>query len=71
MLRWVSGGGMEGGAPGGRRPEWEWGIGGGVAAPGGLATLLARQTADDTRYFDAAGFAGRTVGLDERKAASR
>ncbi len=24
-----------------------------------------------TRYFDAAGFPGRTVGMDERKAASR
>lgn len=29
----------------------------------GLATLLDYQTVGDTRYFDAAGFAGRTVGL--------
>ena len=31
--------------------------------PGGLRTLLDRQSVGDTRYFDAAGFAGRTVGL--------
>jgi len=37
----------------------------------GLATVLAGQRVDQTRYFDAAGFSGRTVGMDERKAASR
>jgi hypothetical protein len=40
-------------------------------AAGGLATLLTTQIVGNTHYFDAAGFAGRTVGLDERKAASR
>lgn len=40
-------------------------------ASGGHATLLMTQTVGDVRYFDAAGFAGRTVGLNERKAASR
>jgi hypothetical protein len=37
----------------------------------GLATLLVGQRAGQMRYFDAAGFPGRTVGMDERKAASR
>ncbi len=37
----------------------------------GLATMLVGQRVDATRYFDAAGFPGRTVRLDERKAASR
>jgi hypothetical protein len=32
-------------------------------SPGGLRTLLNQQSVGDTRYFDAAGFAGRTVGL--------
>jgi Type I phosphodiesterase / nucleotide pyrophosphatase len=37
----------------------------------GLATVLVGQRVGQTRYFDAAGFPGRTVGMDERKAASR
>lgn len=37
----------------------------------GLATILVGQRAGGERYFDAAGFPGRTVGMDERKAASR
>ena len=32
-------------------------------APNGLATVLNMQTVGNTRYFDAAGFPGRTVGL--------
>ncbi len=31
--------------------------------PGGLRTVLDQQSVGETRYFDAAGFAGRTVGL--------
>jgi hypothetical protein len=31
--------------------------------PGGLRTVLDQQSVGDTRYFDAAGFAGHTVGL--------
>ena len=43
----------------------------GVAKPG-LATVLIGQRVGSNRYFDAAGFEGRTVGLEERKkAASR
>ena len=43
------------------------------AKPGadGLATTLVGQRIGAARYFDAAGFPGRTIGLDERKAASR
>jgi len=32
-------------------------------APNGLATVVNAQMVGDTRYFDAAGFPGRTVGL--------
>ena len=31
--------------------------------PGGLRTILDQQSVGETRYFDAAGFEGRTVGL--------
>src|SRR3974390_1326719 len=33
------------------------------AAPNGLATVINMQVVGDTRYYDAAGFPGRTVGL--------
>lgn len=32
--------------------------------PGGLRTMLRLQRVGDTRHYDAAGFPGRTVGLD-------
>jgi hypothetical protein len=32
-------------------------------APNGLVTVLNMQMVGSTRYFDAAGFPGRTVGL--------
>jgi hypothetical protein len=32
-------------------------------APNGLATVIDMQMVGDTRYYDAAGFPGRTVGL--------
>jgi hypothetical protein len=32
-------------------------------APNGLATVINMQMVGDTRYYDAAGFSGRTVGL--------
>ena len=43
------------------------------ANPGqnGLATILVGQRVGQMRYFDAAGFPARTVGMEERKAASR
>jgi hypothetical protein len=38
-----------------------------VTAPSanGLRTLVDVQTVGDTRYFDAGGFIGRTLGLSE------
>ena len=57
--------------PGGASPAVENFIERAQAAGGGLATILVGQRAGGERYFDAAGFPGRTVGLDERKAASR
>jgi hypothetical protein len=57
--------------PGGSAPQVKSYTARGEPAAGGLATLLTTQSVGDTHYFDAAGFAGRTVGLDERKAASR
>ena len=32
-------------------------------APNGLVTVVNMQMVGDTRYYDAAGFPGRTVGL--------
>ena len=32
-------------------------------APNGLATVINMQAVGETRYFDAGGFPGRTVGL--------
>jgi hypothetical protein len=32
-------------------------------APNGLSTVINLQAVGETRYFDAAGFPGRTVGL--------
>ncbi len=57
--------------PGGLTPAAESWVERGKATEKGLATILVGQNIGKTRYFDAAGFPGRTVGLDERKAASR
>jgi Type I phosphodiesterase / nucleotide pyrophosphatase len=40
-------------------------------AANGLATVLSSYRVDKTRYFSAAGFAGRTVGLTEQRAEGR
>jgi len=40
-------------------------------AAGGLATTLKTLRVGLTSYFDVAGFPGRTIGLDEQKAANR
>jgi hypothetical protein len=37
----------------------------------GLRTILVYQTVGKTRYFDAAGFPGRTVGLDASRVAAK
>jgi len=57
--------------PGGTDPTAEMWVERGKPNENGLMTVLVGQNCGRTRYFDAAGFPGRTVGLDERKAASR
>jgi len=57
--------------PGGASPSVENFTERSHAAADGLATILVGQRVGSNRYFDAAGFPGRTVGMDERKAASR
>jgi hypothetical protein len=58
--------------PGGTAPAVETWVERADPGANGLATVLIGQRVGNTRYFDAAGFDGRTVGLDERKkAASR
>ena len=49
--------------PGGKVPAVTSRILKSVPAANGLATVLDMQTVGTTRYFDAAGFPGRTVGL--------
>ncbi|MFY9836721.1 MAG: alkaline phosphatase family protein [Xanthobacteraceae bacterium] len=49
--------------PGGAIPEVTSRVVTSDAAPNGLATVLDMQQVGPTRYFDAAGFPGRTVGL--------
>ena len=57
--------------PGGANPQVEPFVERGTPDRNGLATILVGQRVGQTRYFDAAGFPGRTVGMEERKAASR
>jgi len=57
--------------PGGANPTVENFVERSKPDDNGLATILVGQRVGQTRYFDAAGFPGRTVGMDERKAASR
>jgi hypothetical protein len=57
--------------PGGAMPSVEALLMRGDPDSNGIETVLVGQRIDQTRYFDAAGFPGRSVGLDVRKAASR
>jgi hypothetical protein len=57
--------------PGGSDPQVEHFVERATPDRSGLATILVGQRVGQTRYFDAAGFPGRTVGMEERKAASR
>ena len=57
--------------PGGASPTVENFVERSSRSETGLATVLVGQRVGQMRYFDAAGFPGRTVGMDERKAASR
>ena len=49
--------------PGGKIPEVSSRVVTSEPAANGLSTVLNMQQVGDTRYFDAAGFPGRTVGL--------
>jgi hypothetical protein len=53
--------------PGGQTPRYVAKTLRSAPAPGGLVTVLNYQLVGDTRYFDAAGFPGRTVGLGDAK----
>jgi Type I phosphodiesterase / nucleotide pyrophosphatase len=58
--------------PGGATPTVESWVERALPSTDGLTTVLIGQRVGKNRYFDAAGFEGRTVGLEERKkAASR
>ncbi len=49
--------------PGGALPEVTSRVVTSDPAPNGLVTVVDMQMVGSTRYFDAAGFPGRTVGL--------
>jgi hypothetical protein len=58
--------------PGGQMPKYVAKTLRSPAGPNGLVTVLDYQLVGDTRYFDAAGFPGRTFGLsDARRQAQR
>jgi len=57
--------------PGGSAPPIEHFVERAHPSSAGITTVLVGQRVGRTRYFDAAGFPGRTVGLDEHKAASQ
>jgi hypothetical protein len=57
--------------PGGTNPAVERFVERSKPGPNGLETILVGQRVGQTRYFDAAGFPGRTVGMEERQSASR
>ena len=62
---------LEEALPGGPSPTVETWVERGKPSEAGLATILVGQRVDQVQYFDAAGFPGRTVGMDKSKAASR
>jgi arylsulfatase A-like enzyme len=53
--------------PGGQAPKYVAKVMQSAPGPNGFTTLLDYQLVGDTRYFDAAGFAGRTFGLSAPK----
>jgi len=53
---------------GGKPPTYTAKVMHSLPAEDGLRTVLNYQVVGSTRYFDAAGFPGRTLGLDERSA---
>jgi Type I phosphodiesterase / nucleotide pyrophosphatase len=61
---------MEEALPGGATPMVESWVERAQPSADGLFTVLIGQRVGNNRYFDAAGFEGRTVGLEERKKAA-
>jgi hypothetical protein len=59
---------MQEAMPGGRVPAFSAQIRRSTPDSNGLRTVLNYQQVGSTRYFDAAGFPGRTAGLKEEKA---
>lgn len=57
--------------PGGTNPAVKRFVERSKPGPNGLETILVGQRVGQTRYFDAAGFPGRTVGMEEHQAAGR
>lgn len=57
--------------PGGTKPAVERFVERSKPGLNGLETILVGQRVGQTRYFDAAGFPGRTVGMEEPPSASR
>jgi hypothetical protein len=57
--------------PGGETPPVVTGTLSSAASAAGLRTVVAYQQVGRTRYFDAAGFPGRTVGLGPEKSGAR
>lgn len=54
--------------PGGLRPRWSNSTLASLPDASGLRTILHYQSVGPTRYFDAAGFPGRTLGLQNENA---
>lgn len=57
--------------PGGRNPKVDRHVLRSKPADGGLETVLEYQSVGPTKYFDAAGFPGRTVGLTATQTADK
>lgn len=67
LIGWI----IEEALPGGTNPAVERFVERSKPGPNGPETILVGQRVGQTRYFDAAGFPGRTVGMEEHQAASR
>jgi len=76
MRTWSSSGNLVGrvsreAMPGGRMPQVSVHTRRSPAGTNGLQTVLIYQKVGSTRYLDAAGFPGRTVGVPDGKAVSQ
>jgi len=57
--------------PGGTTPRYVAGVMRSEPAAGGIRTVLNYQLVGNTRYFDAAGFPGRTLGLPDKNVTAK